>query len=116
MSSSSRLGIKVIKNNNNLKGETMICETLKEGTNCAFQTKNGCSYADGKCNTVVDKCENCKHIKVYPTGKFCKFYADPSFKWKNGVCNSATHIKIETPKAKTMNALKASKRRAVSKM
>ena len=35
----------------------MICVTLKQGVECLFMKKNGCSYSEGKCYTVVENCE-----------------------------------------------------------
>jgi len=38
-------------------------------------------------------------------------FLDPVIKWKNGICNMATHIQIKTKKGNNkINPLKASKR------
>ena len=43
--------------------------------------------------------------------KFCKTYANPEAKWRNGFCNFATHAKPEIVVQKIrVNPLKASKR------
>jgi len=96
----------------------MDCQTLKVGAECVFMTKTGCGYNGGKCYTVVDKCDNCDRIVEFPTGKFCAAYAEPGLKWKSGACNFATHVKKETGETgkKTINALKASKRKATGRM
>jgi hypothetical protein len=42
---------------------------------------------------------------------YCKVYAFPTAKWRNGNCNMADHLEIETKKdTKKVNPLKASKR------
>ena len=96
----------------------MVCQTLKTGAECIFMTKTGCGYNGGKCYTIVEQCENCDRIIEFATGKFCSAYAEPRSRWGNSPCNFATHIKKETEGAhrKTINALKASKRKAAGKM
>jgi hypothetical protein len=42
--------------------------------------------------------------------KYCKAYAFPAAKWKNGNCNLADHLEVEKKDAKKVNPLKASKR------
>jgi len=47
--------------------------------------------------------------------KFCSVYPNPAAKWRRGVCNFATHVKVEMPKdesGKKVNPLKAAKRAA----
>ena len=95
----------------------MVCQTLKNGVECLFMKKSGCGYNGGKCYAVVEKCEGCTRIEEFDTGKFCSTYAEPAMKWKNGNCNFATHIVKETnAQQKTLNALKASKRKAKGRM
>jgi hypothetical protein len=95
----------------------MVCQTLKEGVECIFMEKTGCGYNGGRCYTIIDKCEGCNRIEEFPTGRFCSAYAEPSKKWKNGICNFATHIKKEsTSSKKVLNALKASKRKAMGRI
>ena len=91
----------------------MVCQSVKAGVNCIFMKKRGCSFNGGKCYTVVDLCEGCDRIETFPSGRYCKSWADPNTKWVNGTCNSAshTHIKKENGTAKNkLNPLKASKR------
>ncbi|MBN2466833.1 MAG: PxxKW family cysteine-rich protein [Deltaproteobacteria bacterium] len=95
----------------------MICQTVKPGVECVFMKKAGCGYNGGKCHSVVDECTGCDRIEELPSGQYCSVYPDPRLKWKNGTCNFATHVKkqSDTPKA-TLNALKASKRKAAGRM
>lgn len=92
---------------------TMVCQTVKNGVECVFMTKKGCSFNGGTCHTVVDKCEGCGRIIECSTGNYCMIYPDPSAKWAIGNCPSATHVKND-PKEKSqkINPLKASKRKA----
>lgn len=95
----------------------MVCQTVKEGTDCFFMTKKGCEFNGGTCYAIVENCEECDRIKEYPAGKYCSSYPHPEIKWQNGKCNFATHVKEEAQKGgRTVNALKASKRRASGKM
>jgi hypothetical protein len=50
---------------------------------------------------------------VFPTGKYCLVFPDPTAKWRLGNCNMAIHLK-GTSKNKNgkLNPLKASKRNA----
>lgn len=89
----------------------MVCQTVKVGANCVFMGKKGCSFNGGKCYPIADSCEGCDRIEEYPSGKYCRSYADPVSKWSNGKCNFATHIKRENGITKNkLNPLKASKR------
>lgn len=88
----------------------MICKTVKAGFECAFMTKNGCSFVNGICGTVIDQCEGCGKIFDYESGKYCKVYTEPSSKWINGKCPTATHVKLEIKETQKINPLKASKR------
>ena len=89
----------------------MVCITVKKGTECIFMTKRGCEFNGGKCHPVVDQCDGCQRIAEYPTGMYCMSFPDPAIKWKNGVCNMATHMRSQrTAENRKLNPLKASKR------
>ena len=93
----------------------MICQTTKEGVECAFMSKNGCTFNGGSCKPIVEQCDGCARVVEYPSGKYCSAYPNPAQKWKGGTCNFASHIKREVKKEKVINALKASKRRAAGR-
>ncbi|TET92581.1 MAG: hypothetical protein E3J46_01195 [Desulfobacteraceae bacterium] len=89
----------------------MVCTTVKKGVECIFMTKRGCEFNGGSCHPIVDQCDGCQRIVEYPTGTFCMSFPDPVIKWKNGVCNMATHMKTQTTAENhKLNPLKASKR------
>ena len=89
----------------------MVCTTVKKGVECIFMTKRGCEFNGGSCHPIVDQCDGCQRIVEYPTGTFCMSFPDPAMKWKNGVCNMATHMKTQTTAENhKLNPLKASKR------
>jgi hypothetical protein len=73
-------------------------------------------YESGLFNPIIDKCEGCERIIEVTEAKYCRTYVMPQAKWKNGICNFATHVKPEiiTTKVK-INPLKASKRAAGKK-
>ena len=73
----------------------MVCQTIKQGTECPFMTKKGCSFNGGSCHTIDEKCEGCAKIVELPTGSYCMIYPDPKAKWIIGGCPSATHVKKE---------------------
>ena len=89
----------------------MICTTIKEGVECPFMSAKGCTYNEGICHQIVDKCQGCNRGAEFSAGWYCAACPDPSVKWKNGNCNMASHVSAaaETKKAK-INPLKASKR------
>lgn len=90
----------------------MICKTVKEGEDCVFMAATGCSYNGGSCRPVVEACEGCGRVKEYGSGRYCDASPDPAVKWKNGNCNIATHLKVETAgKKQKVNPIKASKRK-----
>jgi hypothetical protein len=61
--------------------------------------------------TVDEKCIGCGHIRQIDGIGYCNSYANPSSKWTAGMCNFATHAKIERKVEKiSLNPLKASKR------
>ena len=89
----------------------MICTTIRNGEECVFMTKNGCSYKGGACNAVVEACTGCSRCKEYETGWYCTAVPDPALKWKNGNCNLATHVTMTVKEEKAkLNPIKASKR------
>jgi len=89
----------------------MICTTIKEGVECPFMSAKGCSYSEGICHQIVEKCQGCNRGAEYSAGWYCSACPNPSVKWKNGNCNMASHVSAaaEAKKAK-INPLKASKR------
>jgi hypothetical protein len=89
----------------------MLCQTVKSGLECSFMSKKGCGFFGGSCHTIIEKCGDCSKIMEYSSGKYCKVYPDPTSKWLNGSCPTATHIKLEVAEnAQKINPLKASKR------
>ena len=93
----------------------MICTTIREGQECSFMKKTGCSYNGGVCREVIEQCEGCGHIGTFAAGKYCVAYPEPALKWKNGNCNFATHIKAAAAVKEKINPLKASKRASKKK-
>ena len=49
----------------------MVCEVIKIGRDCAFMTRKGCSFNGGKCYPVVDRCQGCERVAVFPAGQYC---------------------------------------------
>jgi hypothetical protein len=94
----------------------MVCETMKQGVECLFMKKTGCSYNGAKCYTIVESCDGCTRILEFETGKFCANFPYPAQKWQKGACSMSTHVK-KAPKAEgqKINPLKASKRNAGKK-
>ena len=88
----------------------MLCQTVKMGFECAFMSKKGCGFFNGSCEKIIDKCDGCTKTIDYESGKYCKVYHDPTSKWRNGKCPTATHIKLEIQETTKINPLKASKR------
>lgn len=95
----------------------MLCTTTKNGSECGFMSKKGCSYAAGTCLPIVDNCNGCARIMVLEAGSYCSACPDPAAKWKRGVCNLATHVAAEqkTADGGKLNPLKASKRASKGK-
>ncbi len=89
----------------------MQCQTVLPGSECTFWGKQGCSFVDGSCQVIADNCEGCERIAVGTIGRVCTAYPAPSRKWLSGICNYATHVKVEikSEELKT-NPLKASKK------
>ncbi len=94
----------------------MQCQTVLPGTECTFWAKSGCTFEGHSCQVVVGECEGCDRIVEGTIGKVCSAYPSPSQKWAGGLCNFATHKKIEikTVEAK-VNPLKASKKASAKK-
>jgi len=94
----------------------MKCETVKQGIECLFMKKNGCSYNGGSCYPIVENCEGCSKAMEFPTGKYCVSFPNPAQKWQNGTCPMASHIKKgQKTEEQKINPLKASKRNAGKK-
>jgi hypothetical protein len=91
----------------------MICTTIRDGVECAFMKKNGCSYNAGACLEIIEACKGCKRSVEFSSGWYCGICPDPSKKWKLSKCNVATHVSDDSSKNKAkrkINPLKASKR------
>jgi len=86
-------------------------------TNNESKTANADSIAAGEIfrsgffKPVIDKCDGCERIIEFETERYCRTYAEPTAKWKIGICNFATHVKPEIITAQVkVNPLKAAKR------
>ncbi|PIP37484.1 MAG: hypothetical protein COS92_05825 [Desulfobacterales bacterium CG07_land_8_20_14_0_80_52_14] len=92
----------------------MVCLTVRNGKDCPFMSKKGCSFNGGICHGIVEKCEGCNRKIGFSSKWYCTAYPDPSQKWKTGNCNLASHVvKAVAPESKIkVNPLKASKRAA----
>ncbi len=88
----------------------MLCQTIKQGTECFLMGKHGCSFNGGTCYPIVESCQGCSKTMTLPQGIYCQSCPDPEAKWKNGFCNLATHVKRGSEKVLKLNPLKASKR------
>lgn len=67
------------------------------------------------CEEIIDKCKGCARVIAGDSREYCSVYTQPAMKWRRGVCNFATHAKIEVIKdesGKKINPLKAAKRAA----
>ena len=83
--------------------------SAKSGKNISADTL--ARYSSGLFNPISEKCEGCERIVEAASVKYCQTYVSPEAKWKLGLCNFATHAKLELATAKTkVNPLKASKR------
>jgi hypothetical protein len=89
----------------------MVCTTVREGQECPFMTAAGCSYNGGMCHEIVEDCDGCNRKSQYSSGWYCSACPEPSIKWKNGICNLASHVSASGAEKKAkINPLKASKR------
>ncbi len=94
----------------------MQCQTVLPGTECSFWKKAGCTAEGGSCKVVVEQCEGCNRIVTGSIGQVCTSYPEPAAKWAAGLCNFATHKKIDIKSADVrVNPLKAAKRAAAGK-
>jgi len=104
-------GHTLLENIYNKEVTAMICTTIREGVDCPFMAKNGCSYNGGVCHQVVEQCQGCNRAAEYPTGWYCATCPEPSQKWVRGHCNMATHVSLGAAgNQQKINPLKASKR------
>jgi len=94
----------------------MKCQTVLPRTECTFWGKSGCVFEGNSCQPIVDDCEGCDRSVAGTIGQVCSVAPSPSHKWSTGICNFATHrrIEIKTEELKT-NPLKASKKAAGGK-
>jgi hypothetical protein len=89
----------------------MLCQTVKEGVECSFMKKTGCSFVDGTCKVIIEDCAGCNKVVEYSGGQYCKSYADPGSRWIIGKCALASHVvKDAKENLQKINPLKASKR------
>jgi hypothetical protein len=92
----------------------MHCTSIKPGVECAFMTAKGCGYKGGLCHQVIEQCTGCGRQGQQSSGWYCNVCPEPPIKWRNGVCNLATHASanVATEAKQKVNPLKASKRAA----
>lgn len=89
----------------------MQCQTVLPGTECTFWKKAGCVAETGSCQIVVEDCQGCGRIVKGTIGDVCGAYPEPTAKWANGLCNFATHRKVDVKIDDIrVNPLKAAKR------
>ncbi len=94
----------------------MQCQAVLPGTECNFWGKQGCTFPEARCHVVVDKCEGCERVVKSAIGDVCGVYPAPERKWQNGICNFATHVKVQIKSEEVrINPLKASKKGAGKK-
>jgi len=88
----------------------MKCQTVLAGTECTFWGKQGCIFPGGSCQTIAENCEGCERVVVGSA------YPAPAKKWIGGICNFASHVKVDLSIAELkINPLKASKKAAGAK-
>jgi len=76
-----------------------------------METNETVKFSQGSFEPIADKCEGCDRIVVQDSISYCKTYSIPAAKWRQGICNFATHSKPEIKVVKVrINPLKASKR------
>jgi hypothetical protein len=64
----------------------------------------------------VENCEGCERVTEGSIGQVCTAYPAPAKKWADGICNFATHVKVEIKSEELkINPLKASKKAAGGK-
>jgi hypothetical protein len=60
---------------------------------------------------TIDDCTGCGHMRAFEDATYCRSYRNPAAKWSLGMCNFATHKRIEkATESRSLNPLKASKR------
>jgi hypothetical protein len=65
---------------------------------------------------IVENCEGCDRIVTGSIGQVCSAYPAPVKKWTGGICNFASHVKVDLSIADLkVNPLKASKKAAGAK-
>ncbi len=95
----------------------MQCQTVLPGAECTFWSKQGCIFVGNSCQNVVEECQGCDRIVEGTIGKVCSVAPSPKQKWAPGLCNMATHRKVDLKSAETkmVNPLKASKKASAKK-
>ncbi len=94
----------------------MQCQTVLAGTECTFWKKAGCAAQGGSCQVIVEECNGCERIAKGTIGDVCTACPSPTSKWKTGLCNYATHRKVDIKVDDVrINPLKAAKRAAAGK-
>lgn len=94
----------------------MQCQTVLRGTECTFWGNQGCVFSGGSCQVIVENCEGCERVVEGSIGQVCTAYPAPGRKWVDGICNFATHVKVEIKSEELkINPLKASKKAAGGK-
>jgi hypothetical protein len=94
----------------------MKCETVLPGTECSFWSKQGCVFEGNSCKLVVEECQGCGRVVDSTVGLVCSVYPAPAKKWAAGLCNFATHKKVELASVEAkVNPLKASKKASAKK-
>lgn len=91
----------------------MECQTVLPATECTFWSKKGCTFVSDSCELVIEQCEGCDRIVEGTIGPVCSVAPSPKHKWSGGLCNFATHQKVEVKTEQIrVNPLKASKKAA----
>lgn len=94
----------------------MQCQTVLKGTECSFWKRNGCIADGGSCQLIVEECQGCDRVVEGSIGQVCSSFPNPAAKWASGLCNFATHKKVDLKTADVrVNPLKAAKRAAAGK-
>jgi hypothetical protein len=94
----------------------MQCQTVLPGTECTFWSKSGCVFEGHSCQPVIEECQGCDRIAQGTIGQVCSAAPSPTRKWAGGLCNLATHRKVEIKGVDAkVNPLKASKKASAKK-
>jgi hypothetical protein len=94
----------------------MQCQTVLPGTECTFWSKSGCIFEGHSCQTIIEECQGCDRTVQGTIGQVCSAAPSPSRKWAGGLCNLATHRKVEIQSIEAkVNPLKASKKASAKK-